>query len=293
MSVGSFYPGAAGYTKAFQVAEEFLAAGKNKSDRPVKANTRLRRVDADTIALVLHSTAVVTYHRDGTFTIYGGGWNTVTTKGRISEFSPVRPGSDGNGSWIIGYTGEKTAPKLRKCRTCKGRGRWMEDDLCYPRYDYSTHPCVKVPCSHGMTELHVKGQSERSCYRCSGSGTADYGSKPIPVLTTASSVFRVSASGELLEDDIMAIPNTGHHVYSKSHYYPPAPADPYAMGSSVADKVATVVPAMDELVRHPENGVELKLRDAIVSLNDQFRWSRERIADWLDTLDLDLSFPVS
>jgi hypothetical protein len=30
-----------------------------------------------------------------------------------------------------------------------------------------------------------------------------------------------------------------------------------------------------------------------VSLNDSHGWTRERIAEWLETLDLDLRFPVS
>lgn len=32
------------------------------------------------------------------------------------------------------------------------------------------------------------------------------------------------------------------------------------------------------------------LANCIVHLNDSHEWTRERIADWLDTLDLDLSF---
>lgn len=34
------------------------------------------------------------------------------------------------------------------------------------------------------------------------------------------------------------------------------------------------------------------LRDAIIHLNDAHEWPRERIADWLDTLDHDLTFKV-
>lgn len=30
----------------------------------------------------------------------------------------------------------------------------------------------------------------------------------------------------------------------------------------------------------------------VIHLNDRHRWSREDIADWLETLDMDLSFPV-
>lgn len=37
---------------------------------------------------------------------------------------------------------------------------------------------------------------------------------------------------------------------------------------------------------------EGNIASLIVHLNDDHKWSREQIADWLDTLDVDLSFPV-
>lgn len=39
----------------------------------------------DDIVLKLHNTIIVRYHRDGTFTINTGGWNTVTTKSWINK----------------------------------------------------------------------------------------------------------------------------------------------------------------------------------------------------------------
>lgn len=36
--------------------------------------------------------------------------------------------------------------------------------------------------------------------------------------------------------------------------------------------------------RHPVSGREAFLYDIIVSLNDEAQWTREQIADWLDTL---------
>ena len=63
----------------------------NKTDRPAgKKNTRVRRIDADTIGIVLHNTYVVTYHADGRIVLKTGGWKTVTTKQRINQFSPAR-----------------------------------------------------------------------------------------------------------------------------------------------------------------------------------------------------------
>lgn len=47
-------------------------------------------------------------------------------------------------------------------------------------------------------------------------------------------------------------------------------------------------------VKGCENAVgQCHLRDTIIHLNDQHKWPREQIADWLDTLDHDLRFKVS
>lgn len=308
----SVYP----YSEAFAQAEAYVDKARDKwRGRPIANNTRLVRVDADTIAVVLHSTAVVTYHRSGEFTIYGGGWNTVTTKARIREFSPVRVSSDGQGGWIVGYTGEYTAPRVQKCRTCNGRGRWMEDDYCYGpgwhrkrcegarlswpdgysspaittpcehgRMETGSHPVE--PCEHGEMERHRTGESERTCHRCKGEGRVDYGSKPIPVTVSASQAYRVDAAGTYLGN-----------VDSPSHYssasYKSKPAPPvHTYGSSLVDSLKSVIPNVRATVVHPTTGTEMPLSEAIVNLNDAQRWSRERIADWLETLDLDLRFPV-
>lgn len=56
---------------------------------------------------------------------------------------------------------------------------------------------------------------------------------------------------------------------------------------------AEQLPGVKEMVRHPmEPTLEDGLFQVIISLNDQFRWSREEIADWLETLDVDLRFKV-
>lgn len=333
MSYGSFYP------HTFQSAEKFIAGGRSKTDRPVANNTRLRRIDDDSIALVLHSTAVVTYHRDGTYTIYGGGWNTVTTKARIKDYSPARPSSDGHNGWAVGWTGEITPPRVQKCRTCKGRGRWMADDECYgPRmwgdtycpggrteyavpYTHSTTgdftsnwdehsasryvvPCLHgkeerhptEPCGHDEWKRHVYGQSERECYRCKGEGIVDYGSNRVPITVDASTPYRVNSDGEYLES-LPYAPNAGDGYSPKksTHYYgvPIAakPAGPH-IGSDLADDLAAILPDLEAQVKHPVSGDRASLRTTIVSLNDTHHWSRERVADWLDTLDLNLRFPV-
>lgn len=50
------------------------------------------------------------------------------------------------------------------------------------------------------------------------------------------------------------------------------------------------LPGMRKQVKHPETGTIQYLEYIIISLNDKFGWSRDRIADWLETLDIDLRF---
>lgn len=64
-----------------------------KRDRPAgysRGRTRIVRLDADTVAVRLHDTDIVTYHADGRIVLKTGGWKTATTKARMNEFSPAR-----------------------------------------------------------------------------------------------------------------------------------------------------------------------------------------------------------
>jgi hypothetical protein len=257
---GGYTPG--GYGEAFSKAEQFLAQGRKKTYRKVASNTRLQRIDDDTIALVLHQTAVVSYHRDGSMTIYGGGWNTVTTKRRIADYSPVRV-STVNGAWILGHTGERTEPRVRKCRTCRG--------------------AAPAP----------------GCYRCQGAGVVDYGSNPVPILGAADEAYRVDADGTFIEfvDEPSAgpsLPSTPYGGWGSGQHIEPTyvPASPHVHHAEIVDRIAAVIPGINASVKHPGTQMAEPVRDIIISLNDQFGWSREQIADWLDTLDVDLRFPV-
>jgi hypothetical protein len=308
--MSSFKPYSAGigsvdWTQAFERAEEYLGA---KSNRPLQNNTRLVRVTTDAISVVLHNTSVVTYHRSGEFTIYGGGWNSVTTKARIREWSPIRSLYSVDGAWVVGHTGETTAPRVQKCRTCKGRARWMETDYCYGKryvWDGPTNQGYQ-PCEHGQTERHATGESERACYRCNATGTVDYGSKPVPITVTASQAFTVDTEGTYLGlADPVHAPMNGYPPSAKySHssgyyghsfpYNPPASSStPDTYGAELVDSLAEILPNVRAMVRHPVTTSPVTLERAIVSLNDSHGWTRERIAEWLETLDLDLRFPVS
>lgn len=50
------------------------------------------------------------------------------------------------------------------------------------------------------------------------------------------------------------------------------------------------LPGVKEFVKCPVRGERKMLEDVIILLNDKHKWSREQIADWLETLDIDLRF---
>jgi hypothetical protein len=62
------------------------------------------------------------------------------------------------------------------------------------------------------------------------------------------------------------------------------------------DELAKLVPALENFILNqcPEFGrcPPCNLKNAIIHLNDKHRWDRLAIADWLDTLDIDLTIQV-
>ena len=64
--------------------------GHQRPTKKLKNNTYLVRINPETIGVQLHSTIVVKIHSDGTYTLNSGGWRSVTTKGRINEYCPVK-----------------------------------------------------------------------------------------------------------------------------------------------------------------------------------------------------------
>ena len=277
--------------RTYAQAETYLAKGRNKTSRRVTSTRHLARVDDDSIALVLHSTAVVTYHRDGTFTIYGGGWNTVTTKRTIGDYSPVSIHSH-DGKWIVGYTDETTPARVQKCRTCKGTGGDNYTPQCWGPSTWQG----QTECQHGQTTRHASGDPTwQACYRCKGERSVDYGSKPIPVTVYASEPYRVDAAGTYL-GTVNSAPYAPPYVTSSklATYYVPGDYSPpaHTYGASIVDELARILPNVRAEVRHPVAKCPERLDRIIVSLNDAHGWTREQIADWLDTLDLDLRFPA-
>jgi hypothetical protein len=95
-----------------------------RPERTIGNNTQLRRDHDGSIALVLHWTAVATYHPDDSIALDSGGYQTTTTKDRINK-------------------------------ALAGRGRVYAQDFAWyyaPAYDWD-HP---VPFVDGMV-IHADG----------------------------------------------------------------------------------------------------------------------------------------
>lgn len=104
--------------RGWQEADDILHVHGNPQLREVKRrrvanNTYLERQGPDRIAVVLHTTDVVTYCRTDegpVVEINTGGWLTVTTKARINDYLPsdLRVDSAANGRWhLTTWNGER------------------------------------------------------------------------------------------------------------------------------------------------------------------------------------------
>jgi hypothetical protein len=67
------------------------------------------------------------------------------------------------------------------------------------------------------------------------------------------------------------------------------PVESQWAGESVVKELSKVFNNLEATVEHPLLKRQYALCDVIVSLNDYHKWSREQIADWLETLDVDTS----
>ena len=66
-----------------------MVRGKtNRNTRKVGNNTYAEILSDGSVGIMLHSTYVVKIHEDNTYTLNSGGWQTLTTKDRINQYSP-------------------------------------------------------------------------------------------------------------------------------------------------------------------------------------------------------------
>ena len=76
---------------------------------------------------------------------------------------------------------------------------------------------------------------------------------------------------------------------SSADYYPNTTG--FSTGQKLARK-AKSLPGVDTLVKHPVVGDEGSLYYVIMDLNDHYKWTRNQIADWIETLDIDTTFQM-
>lgn len=68
-----------------------MVRGKRNADRrKVGNNTYAEILPNGSVGILLHSTYVVKINPDNTYTLNSGGWQTLTTKDRINQYSPKR-----------------------------------------------------------------------------------------------------------------------------------------------------------------------------------------------------------
>jgi hypothetical protein len=86
-----------------------MVRGKRNADRrKVGNNTYAEILHDGTVAIKLHNTYVVKINPNGTYTLNSGGWQTVTTKDRINQYSP-RYVFQKNYEWFVKIN-DKTYP---------------------------------------------------------------------------------------------------------------------------------------------------------------------------------------
>lgn len=131
--------------------------------------------------------------------------------------------------------------------------------------------------------------------------------KPVPVPPDEDKKYHVSAS-DAFNNALEATTKHLKKMQSTSHAWGDIEADiikhineaklayqkqqskyPGFSGSVVQDSLRNVLPCLYEQVKCPKCGRKDAMSDMIIHLNDQEMWSREQIADWAESLDIDIS----
>jgi hypothetical protein len=189
----------------WESADAFLRGGRTPDTHRKIAHSTIVNRRGEDIAVTLHATDVVTYHKDGSATLstggfksYGGGWDTPITWDRIRTYGPaaLRVWSWQVKTLDYDYQGKPrtrrqtlkaifhesdplTAPNVKACRDCGGTGRHVYTtggDLRYLGWNKQT----------GEAEYEDEPEPivdhNDPCDRCNGTGQRDYGSRPDPIV---------------------------------------------------------------------------------------------------------------
>jgi hypothetical protein len=281
-----------------------------RDDAPLAHAVRLVRhfVSDSSVSVVYHQTPIVTFWENGTQALHWGGWYTKTTFEHIERYAKLgdlrisahNRDKHGRGEGVAWHfkrdNWPRTPSRMTSCRRCKGTGRGKQG-LRYIDGDLVT--------------------SDR-CYNCGGHGKVERGLKLIPEIATSGALLITPAQGSFPQtvtvydwdaptyDCKCSLCQCGcgtwmehwQHAKTKKQQYSYAPVSPtpkysaHHMGSEVADRLTELLPGLRKAARCPRCKEQRSVRELIVHLNDKHRATREEIADWLETLDIDLRFPT-
>ena len=129
--------------------------GARLSKRRLANNTRLTRgaENEGVLVVTLHSTDIVTLYPSGRVVLNMGGWNTVTTRDRMNQFSPVERVWSESGQAFCQWHGKEYAfERTVTCfpdGTCDGQDATearaeLHAELLKRKRDYSKLPRVKA-----------------------------------------------------------------------------------------------------------------------------------------------------
>jgi hypothetical protein len=162
--------------------EQALYLLNTRLSRRVGNNTHLLVIDGSTLAVRLHDTNIVLIHKDGSYTLFSGGYHSVTTKRRINEFCPKAGLHQRKGEWFVAgdvpfYDGIKINQKTESPTDMLANGRHVYEEIWVEK---SSHRLADIPgrcpvCKALCIERDSVGQPwESAKYRCGG----EYKSKP-------------------------------------------------------------------------------------------------------------------
>lgn len=287
----------------WDTADHYLRHGKSPHSRPLAHNTRVLRLWDGDIGVRLHSTVVVVYPRPvypnpggydghdlvhqnkgGELHTHGvvawftlGGYNNKLTRDRVTRFTPAWVDGNSHTPWpyLVHSEGLPRTPLNSNETVAVDKwGKMVASAHDYPM-DTHVHELARVP--YVTTKAMPGGKKQ-----------APGGKKQATV--------HFEDDGAIPEPDPDYTPVWAHYykAYTKPPEPQPAPS-PQVDGNKVIAAMGSVVPDMGRKVECPGHhpgawkcSCEDALSDMIIHLNDQHKWPREAIADWLESLDLDL-----
>lgn len=83
--------------------------------RYIDNNTRLRPINKEDFAVSLHYNDIMILHKDGSYTLFDGGYRTNVTKKRLCDLSPVQVFQK-KFEWYVRYLNGRVVPFVNGMR---------------------------------------------------------------------------------------------------------------------------------------------------------------------------------